>query len=89
MKCIKDKNVITRNPHVCHGCSRSFPKGTKMKSTTTVDDILMSAYWCETCIDVYNGMDDYLKEDGIAQGDLIDNYPERYAKEETNGKERL
>lgn len=46
------KMVKTRKPHVCFGCGREFPAGTRMESSFVVDDKPWSCYLCKTCLKV-------------------------------------
>lgn len=46
---IRRKVVKTRNPHVCFGCRREFPEGTKMERSCVVDGDLWTTYLCATC----------------------------------------
>lgn len=39
----------TRKPHLCYGCDRRFPLGTKMIRDTYLDDRVVHAYWCLEC----------------------------------------
>lgn len=49
MELLRQKNVITRKPHVCFGCGREFGKGTPMSFEVWKDVDINSAYLCETC----------------------------------------
>lgn len=44
------KVVKTRKNHVCFGCGREFPKGTKMEVSNTVDgNTIWTCYLCNSC----------------------------------------
>lgn len=49
MELLRQKNVITRKPHVCFGCGREFSKGTHMRFEVWKDVDINSAYLCEMC----------------------------------------
>lgn len=46
---ISQKEITTRKEHKCFGCSRTFPRNTKMLRETVKDDIIFTAYLCPTC----------------------------------------
>lgn len=46
---IKQKIVTIRKPHICFGCEREFPAGTKMEYSFQNDGGPLSAYLCSTC----------------------------------------
>ena len=60
------KMVITRKPHVCFGCGRSFPPKTKMERSAVVDCGIWTCYLCETCIDASQELD-YGDEYGFSE----------------------
>lgn len=69
---------MIRKPHVCWGCLRKFPVGTKMGYTSCADaGTVTSGYWCDTCQEVLS-KEDFDYNDEIGAGELIDNYPEYY-----------
>ena len=43
------KIVKTRKSHVCFGCGRSFPKGTKMETSNIVDGGIWVCRLCKSC----------------------------------------
>ena len=49
MKQLSVKQVTTRKPHKCFGCTREMPKGSKMTVIACVDNKIESVYWCEVC----------------------------------------
>lgn len=67
MDILTNKVVKTRKCHLCHGCGKSYDKGTKMRYTTSVDaGDISSAYWCKTCDIVIDTVYDYFDlQDGI------------------------
>ena len=56
MNILGRKIVLTRKPHVCFGCGREFPKGTKMERSCVIEDNIRTDYLCMTCVDISNGM---------------------------------
>lgn len=53
MELLRSKEVKTLKPHRCFGCSREFPKGTKMKFEVWVDEgSAYNSYLCKTCQEV-------------------------------------
>ena len=46
------KIVVIRKPHICFGCGRKFPKGTKMERSCVVDGTAWTCYLCPTCIEI-------------------------------------
>lgn len=46
------KMVKTRKSHVCFGCGREFPPGSRMESSFVVDGKPWSCYLCQTCLTV-------------------------------------
>ena len=74
-----NKIVTTVKEHKCCGCARSFPAGSKMRYTKEADEgRIVSAHWCDTCDDIITELPSYYYEDGIAFGDFIANYPEKF-----------
>ena len=83
MTCLSSKIVSTRKPHKCCGCMRTFPPKTRMEYTVSVDGgDFSTAYFCETCQQILSDMDPFDYEDGIREGELIDNYPEMFSENE-------
>lgn len=74
------KKVKTRKIHRCWGCMTVYPAGELMSKVSTVDRGRFSnGYWCSTCELVIDELEDWQKEDGFAEGDIKDMYPERWA----------
>lgn len=46
------KVVITRKNHVCFGCGREFPKGSRMEKSFVTGEVPFSCYLCETCLSI-------------------------------------
>lgn len=53
---IKQKIVTIRKPHVCFGCGREFPSGTKMEYSFCSDGSPYSVYLCDSCQAVANDL---------------------------------
>lgn len=66
---LNQKIVVTRKPHNCFGCGRSFPAGTLMRSETVKDFKLFRYYLCCTCQDLVDIMD---PQDEYYYGDLLE-----------------
>ena len=49
---VKRKVVSTRKPHICFGCGREFPIGTKMEYSFVADFKPFSCYLCPSCQEV-------------------------------------
>ena len=76
MEAIHSKEVKIRKDRRCWGCKRVYAKGTEMKTVTCVDGgEINKAYWCNECVEFMNTLDYWEKEDGFAEGDLL-NYEE-------------
>ena len=48
----KNRIVVSRKPHTCDGCLRTFPKGTPMEVINLCDNIertFSMSYMCPTC----------------------------------------
>lgn len=79
----KDKEVITRKPHNCWGCTDAIPIGTKINVTTSADTgKLTTAYWCKRCLDYMDEHLDYWdRQNGFEYGELrsFEDYPENEA----------
>ena len=67
MDIIGRKIVITRKLHVCFGCAREFPKGTKMERSCVIDDVVRTDYLCMTCVDISSELE---SGDMFGYGDL-------------------
>lgn len=53
MDILRGKEVKTLKSHICTGCCRKFPKGTKMKFEVWADGgTAYNIYLCETCQEV-------------------------------------
>lgn len=48
--------VKTRKSHVCFGCGREFPAGTKMERSGVADGGVWTCYLCETCLSITQKM---------------------------------
>lgn len=66
---LRSKIVKTSREHICFGCGRKFPKGTKMIFSVFIDDGLFNSYLCPTCREVTDHMSYY---DEFCFGDLYD-----------------
>lgn len=44
------KVVTTRKSHICFGCGREIPKGSRMEKSLVIDGTPFSCYLCETCL---------------------------------------
>ena len=65
---ISHKEIITRKEHKCFGCARKFPRNTKMLREAVKDDIVFTAYICQTCQEVMNER----SGDEFSEGDLYE-----------------
>lgn len=72
MQVISSKTVDIRKPHNCWGCTKLIEPPAKMEITVSVDDTIMSAYWCDECQEKINNMDYYDRMDGFVYGELKD-----------------
>jgi thiol-disulfide isomerase/thioredoxin len=73
-------NRKVRKTHKCWGCCGDIPIGSVVKFTTTIDNGFCSAYWCDTCQTVIDGLESWQKEDGFSYGGIKDGWPEAYEK---------
>ena len=74
--------VITRKPHICFGCAREFPKGTKMELSCIVDGgTLWTCYLCPTCMKLTQKM---RYDDEYGCGDLLKDALKMEAAESEN-----
>lgn len=60
---IRESMVTTRKDHTCYMCGRVFPKNTRMKSITVVDDRIETLYSCKSCEEIIEYVD--LSVDGV------------------------
>ena len=67
------KKVTTRKEHKCFGCARKFPRNTKMLRETVKDDVIFTAYFCQTCIEVMNER----SGEEFCEGDLYESAVEK------------
>lgn len=68
---LESKEVITRKPHNCWGCTQKFPSKTKMKYHKEVDEgEFIISYWCDKCIEIMNR--DFRFDDEFEYGELRD-----------------
>lgn len=65
---ISQKEVITRKEQKCFGCARKFPRNTKMLREAVKDDIVFTAYICQTCQAVMND----ISGEEFCEGDLYE-----------------
>ena len=66
MDILKDKLVKTRKSQVCHGCAKSYERGTQMRYLVAVDQgDFCSTYYCETCLKV---MEETWSADDLSNG---------------------
>lgn len=70
MKHVWVKKVKTRKPHVCWGCTDSFPANSTMFYKSKVDSGFSHCYWCADCYLVIQDMEDWELQDGIERGSL-------------------
>jgi len=72
---LKSKNVITRKPHRCWGCAKTYPSGSNMSAVSCAEGgTVETIYWCPTCIEYMHRYFDY--GDDINFGDILANDPE-------------
>jgi len=80
MKCFGSKYVKTKKEHKCFGCIRKFPPETEMKYITNLtDDGFFSFYMCDICLEEVETWPEWTDE-GIFEGDVINNMPELFEK---------
>lgn len=73
---LNSRRVTTRKNHVCFGCGRIFPAGTKMTVDVVIDDSIWNCYLCSTCKEITLDMEPW---DEFGHGDLRDEALEREA----------
>ena len=57
MDILSRKIVLTRKHHICFGCGREFPNGTKMERSCVVEcGTARTDYLCMTCVDITSHM---------------------------------
>ena len=50
---LKSKEVKTKKPHICWGCTTLFPAGSVLTYVVAVDNgDFSSCYWCDKCIEI-------------------------------------
>lgn len=76
------KIVTTKKPHICFGCSREFPKRTKMERSYVVDRTVWTCYLCPTCIEITSLM---RWGDEFGYGDLREEALEKEKRGNNNG----
>ena len=89
MDVLSEKIVKIKKEHICHGCVRSFAKGTKMKKIVCTDEgRLINSYWCKDCIKFMKKLDDWEIEE-IDEGGLLeyDEYREKIQEKEEDKNE--
>ena len=84
MDILEAKKVKTRKKHICWGCNKTFPKGTKMSFVKAVDSGCITAvYWCDPCNKFTNLIPSWEGEDGYLPGEIAElkeYYPEEWKK---------
>ena len=75
------KIVTTKKQHICFGCGRKFPKGTKMERSCIVDGTAWTCYLCPTCIEITSLM--HLGDD-FGYGELREEALEREKRGHNN-----
>jgi len=72
---LKSKDVITRKPHDCFGCNKTYSPSTSMKRQSVKDgNTVFTSYLCETCQEVIARTFEYGDEFG--EGDVRNGDPE-------------
>lgn len=67
---LRSKNVITRKPHKCFGCMRTFPENTPMLFEAVAwDGTVDNNYFCASCQHV---MSELSYMDTFGEGGLYD-----------------
>lgn len=83
---ISYKEITTRKEQKCFGCARKFPRNTKMLREAVKDDIVFTAYLCQTCQKVMCER----SGDEFGEGDLyelaIEAEAEKALKERSEGE---
>lgn len=75
------KTVKTRKQHRCWGCGETYPSGSEMTYSSSVDgDCWMHAYWCRICRALMVSLDYWETEDGFGPKELKAMYPEEWEK---------
>lgn len=70
MDILNPRVVVTRKSHICFGCAREFPKGTKMELSCIVDGgTAWTCYLCPTCMKLTQEM---CGDDVYGCGDLLE-----------------
>jgi len=65
MDIISDKIVVSRKPHWCFACARTFPAGTKLKLQVNTCDGIQSVYSCLTCNELMTSFKDVFFDDTV------------------------
>lgn len=87
MDVLTDKHVTTRKAHMCSGCRKKYPAGTKMLFQSIADNATVySVYCCNVCEEVMRRT--FQPGDEYMEGDLHDGNPEYWeeVKAELEGK---
>lgn len=74
----EQREVITRKPHNCWGCTEIIPIKTKVMCVTSVDaGEFVTSYWCDICDKFLRTLDYFDCENGFVYGELkfIEGYP--------------
>ena len=68
MKYIKIKNVITRKPHECYGCSNEFESGMKLMKVV-VQKYKLSIMLClaNNCKDRYSSIINFVEDEQLKE----------------------
>lgn len=81
-KLLSSKEVQTKKPHECWGCSRTFPENSKLTSESWLwDGEFIHGYFCNTCKKVRGIIIDNYDLDGYSEGSLPE-YDEWHEVEE-------
>jgi hypothetical protein len=75
MNYIGAKIVKTRKPHLCWGCTKKFPLGSRMTAVTVADDVICTFYWCDECQTILDSLPMFEREEGWDEGQLREMYP--------------
>jgi hypothetical protein len=82
---LREKIIITRKAHRCHGCTHTYPAKSKMTQSVNVSDgEIYTLYFCENCIEYIKDHPDYFKYgEEIYPGDMLNDkeYVQKYIKD--------
>ena len=72
MEILSNKLVTSRIEHICNGCKRKFPKGTKIKIQTNIMDGIQTLKTCPTCTELIVKHKKYFEDgDGICYDECV------------------